>query len=218
MKELTKFIENVQVKFREEINPIMGNFRRKKLLNPNFTIISNNCWAGHVYRYLGIPYSSPTIGLYFYAEDYVKLCGNLQYYMNQELKFISVKESRYREDIERFQHHCPVGNLDDIEAVSLHYKDEDEAYEKWNRRKERIVWDNIFYKMSEQNLCREIDLKRFDKLATDKKFVFVSKDYGLSSQILWGGECEYGNIPNDTILFRKFMDPIKWLNGDKFVK
>lgn len=34
----------------------------------------------------------------------------------------------------------------------------------------------------------------------------------------YGGECEYGNIPNDTILFRKFMDPIKWLNGDKFVK
>lgn len=71
--------------------------------------------------------------------------------------------------------------------IFLHYKSEDEAYEKWNRRKQRIVWDNIFYKMSEQNLCREIDLKRFDRLETDKKFVFVSRDYGLSSQILWGG-------------------------------
>lgn len=218
MIEINKFIESIQVKFREEMNPIMGKFRRKKLVNHNFTIISNNCWAGHVYRYLGLAYSSPTIGLYFYAEDYVKLCENLRYYMNQELKFISVGESRYREDIEKFQHHCPIGILDDIEVIFLHYKSEDEAYQKWNRRKERIVWDNIFYKMSEQNLCKEIDLKRFDKLVTDKKFVFVSRDYGLPSQILWGGDCEKGNIPNDTILFKKFMDPIKWLNGDRFVK
>lgn len=34
----------------------------------------------------------------------------------------------------------------------------------------------------------------------------------------YGGECEDGNIPNDTILFRKFMDPIKWINGDIFIR
>ena len=47
-------------------------------------------------------------------------------------------------EIEKFQHHCPIGILDDIEVIFLHYKSEDEAYQKWNRRKERIVWDNIF--------------------------------------------------------------------------
>lgn len=187
MIAFNRFLETIRVKIREELNPIMGKLRRKRLINCNFTIISNNCWAGHVYRYFGLPYSSPTIGLYFYAEDYVKLCENLLYYMSQELKFISVEKSKYKDDLKKFQHHCPIGVLDDIEVIFLHYKSEDEAYEKWNRRKQRIVWDNIFYKMSEQNLCREIDLKRFDRLETDKKFVFVSRDYGLSSQILWGG-------------------------------
>lgn len=60
----------VRVKVREETNPMLGKFRRKKLKDPNVTIISNNCWGGHVYRYFGLPYMSPTIGLYFYWKHY----------------------------------------------------------------------------------------------------------------------------------------------------
>ena len=36
----------VRVKVREETNPMLGKFRRKKLKDPNVTIISNNCWGG----------------------------------------------------------------------------------------------------------------------------------------------------------------------------
>lgn len=61
MIAFNRFLETIRVKIREELNPIMGKLRRKRLINCNFTIISNNCWAGHVYRYFGLPYSSPTI-------------------------------------------------------------------------------------------------------------------------------------------------------------
>ena len=29
-----------------------------------------------------------------------------------------------------------------------------------------------------------------------------------------GGVCVKGNIPNDTILFREYIDPIKFINGE----
>ena len=71
------------------MNIYLGKYRNRKLLDKDITIISNNCWGGHVYRYLGIKYLSPTVGLYFFANDYVKFCEDLKYYISQELKFIS---------------------------------------------------------------------------------------------------------------------------------
>ena len=35
----------------------------------------------------------------------------------------------------------------------------------------------------------------------------------MISQILWGGICIKGDIPNETVLFRKFIDLIKFING-----
>ena len=86
---------------------------------------------------------SPTIGLYFYAEDYVKFCSKLEYYLEQELKFIDASESSHTEDVKKKK--CPIGKLDDIEIVFLHYKSEEEAFQKWERRKERINMKNIEY-------------------------------------------------------------------------
>ena len=37
-----------------------------------FTIISNNCWAGLVYQHFGLPYNTPTAGLFFFAQDYLE--------------------------------------------------------------------------------------------------------------------------------------------------
>ena len=81
-------IDSARVKIRERMNLYLGKCRRKKLLDEDVTIISNNCWAGHVYRYFGIEYLSPTIGVYFFADDYVKFCKNLKYYIEQKMKFI----------------------------------------------------------------------------------------------------------------------------------
>ena len=208
-------IEGARVKIREKLNALLGRFRVRRLKSSNFTIISNNCWAGHVYRYYNLEYKSPTIGLFFYSDDYIKFVFNLKHYIDSDLTFINVKESAHYHDLlMRNIMNCPIGKLDDIEVVFLHYKSSNEAYDKWMRRKKRIVWDNIYYKMSEQNNCTEALIKDFDKLSTEKKFVFVTKDYGINSQIIWGGPCEQGNIPNDTVLFRKYVDLTLFLNGN----
>ena len=113
--------------------------RKTRINNRDFSIICNNCWAGYVYRRYGLPYLTPTVGLYFFADDYIKLCSDLKGYMTTPLEFIPYTESKYREIIEkRHQTEVPIARLGDIEVVFLHYKTKEEAEEKWKRRAERI--------------------------------------------------------------------------------
>ena len=67
--------------------------------------------------------------------------------------------------VKKGQTEKPIGILGDIEIVFLHYKSEKEAMEKWNRRKQRIHWDNLFIKFSEMNECTKEHLLIFDKLS-----------------------------------------------------
>ena len=70
-----------------------------------------------------------------------------------KLQFISVDKSKHKDNLIERNTKCPIGVLDDIEVVFLHYKSEQEALEKWNRRSKRINWNNIVFKFSEQNYC-----------------------------------------------------------------
>ena len=177
-----KFIERKLSKATNQIKHIPYNIRRSynknRIKSRDFTVISNNCWAGKLYQYLDMPYLSPTVGLYFFADDYIKFVKQIKYYMSLDLKFICFKDSRHHDIIEkRKQTDIPIGILDDVEIIFLHYKSENEAYEKWNRRSARINWDNIYFKFSKMNSCTEQHLKDFDSLEYEKKFMLVPKGY-----------------------------------------
>lgn len=211
---IRNLINSIRIKTRESFNPILGKVRQAKLLRKDFTIISNNCWGGHVYRYFNCSYKSPTIGLYFYSPDYVKFVSNLKKYLAIELSFITYEDSKYKEDlIKNGILECPIGVLDDVEIIFLHYKTREEAKEKWERRIKRIVWDNIYFKMSEQNLCSRNDLETFDNLKSNNKVVFVTKDYHLTSQIIFSKYSGKEYIENDTLDFRKYINLTDFLNG-----
>lgn len=204
------------IKVRERLNPVLGPIRRKSIINKKFTIISNNCWAGHVYRYFSLPYLTPTVGLYFFSEDYVRFLENLKEYLSMKLEFIQLEDSKYYEVlIERGGKDvsCPIGKLGDIEIVFLHYKTKEEAYEKWNRRVSRICWDNLFVKMSEQNNCSVDLMKRFEQLPY-KKVLFTSKDYNFPSQVVYTEFLGKGQVLNDTTHFRRYINLPKWLNSN----
>ena len=59
-------------------NKLNSNRRRQMLKSTDFTIISNNCWGGHVYRRYGLPYASPTVGMYFFPDEYLKFIRNIK--------------------------------------------------------------------------------------------------------------------------------------------
>ena len=167
-----------------------------------------------MYRYFSLPYDSPTVGLYFFSEDYIRFLSNLENYLAQEISFIPREKSRYREELERRKVTSPIGVLGDVEIVFLHYKTEEEARIKWARRCQRIHWDALYVKFSEMNFCNRTLLEKFDRLAFKHKIVFTTRDYGLNSQIIFKDYLGCEEVRNDTLHFRKYINLIKWINGD----
>ena len=90
-----KSIKETLKKIRLKINKIGSKKRKAKIINKDFSIISNNCYAGIVYQYLGLKYNTPTIGLFFFSDEYIKFLEKFNYYIKQELTFIDSKDSKY---------------------------------------------------------------------------------------------------------------------------
>lgn len=220
MNNLIRRIDAYRIPIRERLNPYFGGGRKRKLDNPNFTIFSNNCWGGHVYRYFNMPYLSPTVGLYFMGDDYVKFVSDLERYCGCEPQMIKAEESHNFERLkEQGNTKVPIGLLDnEVEVVFLHNHSDEEAKEKWMRRCERICWDNIILKFSEQNYVTPNQLKIVDQLPFDKKVIFTSHDYGLKSQVIYREWEGYDQIPDETTHFRKYVNIINLLNGKPFKK
>ena len=196
---------------------------RSKLKNKDFSIICNNCIAGGIYHKLGLEYSTPTVGLFFYSSDYLKFLGNLEYFVNQPLKFRETSVHLQANELRKTKRY-PIGVLgDEVEIQFLHYKDEVEAEEKWARRVKRINFVNLFfiYSDAEEDFKEELLLK-YQTLPFKHKIFFSSKplnDFDCSVFV-----DEYENLPHvgDSTRNRKYekhIDVIKWLNcEEKFLK
>ena len=78
--------------------------------------------------------------------------------------------------------------------------------------------DDLIVKMSEMNLCTEAFLREFDSLPFERKFVFVHKDYGLNTQILWSEYADNGEVSNDTDHFRRHINLIALIKGKQNYK
>ncbi|MBR3319634.1 DUF1919 domain-containing protein [Candidatus Saccharibacteria bacterium] len=158
---------------------ILAKFRSARLEKKKFTIISNNCWGGYIYRCFNSAYQSPTVGLFIMLKDYIKFISNLEYYIKKcKLTFIKPEESHnYKELLghEKFGEY-PIGKLDDVEICFMHYKTEKEALEKWTRRCKRIAWDNIIIKFCDQNGCTKKQIDDFNSIDKCKKMIcFTAK-------------------------------------------
>ena len=198
--------QKLKDKLKPIIYPILYRKSRKKLQNRNFTIISDNCWGGRVYQELGIQYNSPFIGLFIMSPDYLKLVKNLRYYMSQELVFI--ENSKYTDKTT-----YPIGLLADIEIHFLHYSSEEEARSKWNRRKERMNWNNLFFKFNDNDKCNNELIKEFDDLDYNSKVIFSSKKYNDVKSLIYFKEREnIGFVGEDLKIYRKYFDVVDWLN------
>lgn len=186
---------------------------KKHVKNKNFTIISNNCWGGGIYQDLNLPYLTPTVGLFFYAPDYLKFVKNIKYYVDQPLAFIST--SKYKAQTNEINY--PIGILDDIEIHFQHYHSNEEAELKWNKRKLRINYNNLFLKFCDRDLSTEALMKEFNAINNVKaKVIFTAKEYPSikSVQFLkdFEGQDTIGDISTFKIYYRKYFDVAKWLN------
>lgn len=171
-----------------------------------------------MYRHFGLQYSSPTVGLYFYAEEYIKFLQDWKRNIFAPLRVISAEESRYSEDLfQKGQRTVPIGVLgEEIEVVFLHYKTKEEALEKWNRRVQRVNVDNVFVKFSEQNLCEKRHIDAFCTLPLERKLLLLAEPYDRAPNAIIVSRYEQnGQVSDDTTYYADFVDLEDWLNDGK---
>ncbi len=189
--------------------------RLLKIQRKDFTIISSNCIGGTLYQLLNLPYSTPCVGLLFFAPCFLKFVSNLQEYLREDL--VKIPESQYFQgNLNRKANHMyPLGRLGDVEIHFMHYSSWDEAVQKWTRRTNRINFDNLFFIFTDKDLCTYPILNAYDQLAYPKKVCFTAKKYDLSSCIqipFYANSNEVGNLAADYHLFNHCFDFVRWFD------
>ena len=186
-------------------------FKRRKLKNSTPTIISSNCNGEFWYYDMKLKFFSPTINLSFDMNEYVKMLENLRWYMEQPI--LPYEDNRFE---------FPTGKLVDIEIRFNHYNTFDEAVVKWEERKKRIDWDNLFILGIDGDNCTYKTMQRFDKLPYKNKVIFTHIPYPeiKSSYYIPGFENEEGvGVLLDfkkQFLVRRYLDDfdyVAFLNG-----
>lgn len=143
------------------------------------TIISNNCSGVYAYMDLGMQYTSPTIALQILPGEYAKFCKNLKHYMECELQeYTDYSDKHKHQMIELLGQmpYFPCGLLDDIVIMFQHEKSFKEAKEKWDRRKQRIDYNNLVYLfvLEKQYYIEGVEFK---SLGLDNAFLFTRDFY-----------------------------------------
>ena len=196
---------------------------RKRNKNQDFTLIARDCIGGVLYHQLGLRFLSPTINLFFVPDDFNRFCLHLEDYINGELTECLDHGESY-----------PVGELTPRDESSsllpvkihfMHYETYEEAAAKWNQRKERINWNNLFVISS---FCYPGETEAFTpKLVEDwnkipyKKMLFVDREYGFDGEVVMEKpqDCEeYAWLlyaPEESMPFKRVFnqfDFIRFLN------
>ena len=188
----------------------INKYKRKRLKNIDFSVIASNCNGAFILHVLGLQFRSPFVNLWLQPKDFIKFLGNLKHYMDTPLEFTTEEEIDY-----------PIGLLDDVKIYFQHYNSEDEALQKWNERKARINYDNLFVLFKENSKVTKEDLIDFDKLDYQNKIVFTHKPYPdiKSAFYIRGfedkgsvGDC-FAYMPDKPYMkYYDQFDYVKWFN------
>ncbi len=170
-----RFCRKVVRKLNDEYWSILRNIigrhaidrkNRKRLRNPDISIIASNCNGGIISHDLGLEFRSPFVNLWMEPGDYIKLISNLKEYLRSDLSFISEEGIPY-----------PVAMLKDVKIYFQHFKTKEEAESCWKRRLKRMNYDNIAVFFTDRDGCTYQMLQEFDKLPYERKVAFTHINY-----------------------------------------
>lgn len=140
----------------------------EQLKNLHPSLLANNCNATFLMHDMGLRYLTPTVNLFIPPRDFIRLMSDLPRYMAQD-NFVFVEKEGIT---------YPIGILGgDVEVHFVHYTSPEQAAAKWNERKQRINYDNLFLMLTERDGCTYEDLLAFDRLPYANKVVFTHKPY-----------------------------------------
>lgn len=164
MRVIGKIKHFIWKRKRKKIN----NKNILRLTNRDVSIISCNCTGGILSHDLNLRFMSPTVNLFMRAEDFIKFCERLEYYLSID----EIIECLDKDLIQGRTY--PIGCLDDIVLFFVHYKTIKEAREKWNDRKKRVDFNNLVVINTDREGMTENIKQRFEKLPY-KKVLFTNR-------------------------------------------
>ena len=156
---------------------------RKALRGCDVSIVSSNCIGGRLSQIAGEPYRSPTVGLWFRPDDFLKFATDLARYTKAAL-------AHDGDESECLGY--PVGALADIRIMFKHYPSFDEARAKWIERVARIDRTRLLLVHTDRDGATANNLSHFDAQPYPK-LLFVSRPRPDLNSALW---VRHGNEPN----------------------
>ena len=108
--------------------------------------------------------------------------------------------------------------LGDVQINFIHYETFDQGVSKWEERKKRIRWDNLFIVGSEKEGCTYETVKRFDRLPYRNKVILTHREYAEfpSAYYIKGFEekGEMGTTTNfkDRFWRRRYLDDFDYVS------
>lgn len=187
---------------------------RKRNLNKNPTIVTNNCIGGIIYHNLGLQFQSPTINLFIPTEDYVEFVKHFKYYSTCDMEEVKLPNIDY-----------PVGKLvsndNNYKPILIHFQHDKSfltAKAKWKERYERVNWNNIFYILEFYHSKYDKTLvKEFDNLQLENKIILSHKKFGdLKNQFVLS--CYKNDKPVAKVLQYKGISGKRYLDEFDYVK
>ena len=169
---------------------LKGKYFNLKINKNDFTIISNNCWGTFIYKKFGVPYNSPFVNLFIFPEDYIKLLKNFSKDSLSNIEFINKEQSKFTNRLitygESYNNNYPIGLLNkEVELHFLHYTSKEDAFQKWNRRLEKMNFERLIFKFSDTNQCKDESIKEFDELDLPNKVCFTAKPFSQLESVIY---------------------------------
>ncbi len=149
-------------------HPRVVRAHRARFVGGQPTILCCNCTAGALYHDLGLQFASPTINLYMSAADFMSFCERLEYYLSLPLEPVEGEENR--------AYTYPLARLGKLTLHCVHYASFAEVVQKWDARKQRVDWENIFVIATDRDGFDAGLYERFCRLPYRKK-LFAHKPW-----------------------------------------
>jgi uncharacterized protein (DUF1919 family) len=134
-----------------------------------------------------LKYRTPTAGLFFEANDYVKLASNpKKYFIGAKLEFINPADSKNLKlynDSNNWGNY-PVAKLIDIEIYFMHYPDQKTAENMWYRRLQRINFENMLFLFTENESFSKSVILEYLKINGQNKLCLTNTDYSIENESL----------------------------------
>lgn len=177
-------------------------------------ILATNCMGGILYHDIGKPFDSPTINLTIGGMDFIRLCENPEYYMNQIPTLRDVSPQGY-----------PIADVAGLRVNGVHYKDLDDFNDKWIRRCKRFLEnenEEILLIASDAQIQTDEEIEAFHNLPYRKVCFTCKKDMpyeefiyvpGYDGQDTVGDLTRYAGYTGKRV-FEKYFDFVKWINAE----